>query len=228
MSPPLEHVSGLIAPHQREQIEAIGGDRGLSAGLRDVVGAGLLALQADMALLAPVDELQQLVTRLSFITGRRTGSGAWWCPTNPALPPADQLNPVGDVVATVDAVALIADNAAVVVDLGEGLIVARENGREISSQCCLGSIMPLAASVAPAICRLGDSGPGRVQLDPTVTLERTGTGAVRLSAQGVGVIVPVEVVLSFAAELLSLCARSAAKSVAVREALERQVAEVES
>jgi len=221
MSLPLTHVSGLIASHQRQQIEAIGGTAGVSAGLRDVVTLGLLALQSDMALLSPVDELQQLVTRLSFITGRRTPSGAWWCPSNPALPPADQLNPVGDVVASVDAVALIAANAALVVDLEEGLILARENGREISSQCCLGSIMPTAASLAPAICRLSATGPGRVHLDSSVILERTGTGAVRLSAQGVGVIAPAEVVLGFAAELLSLCARTAAKSMAVRESLNR-------
>ena len=122
--------------------------------------------------------------------------------------------------------AIITASAALVVDLDEGLILARENGREISSDVHLGSLMPLAANIAPAICRLGDSGPGRVQLDSTVLMERTGTGAVRLSAQGLGVTAPVEVVLSFAAELLALCARSAAKSVAVREALERQVAEV--
>lgn len=227
MSPPLEHVSGLIPEHQKQQIEALGGEAGVSAGLRDVVAAGLLALQGDAALIRPIDELQALVTRLSFVTGRRTPSGAWWCPANPALPPADQLNPLGDVVASVDAVALITSNGAFVVDLEEGLILARENGREISSQCCLGSIMPTAASLAPAICRLSASGPGRVHLDSSVILERTGNGAVRLSAQGVGVIAPAELVLSFAAELLSLATRSAAKSVAVRESLERQVAEVQ-
>ncbi len=226
MSPPLTNVSGMVSEHQRQQIEAIGGERGLSAGLREVVTAGLLAMSCDVALLAPVDELQQLVTRLSFITGRRTASGAWWCPDNRALPPTEQLNPVGDVIATRDGVALLAGSCAVVVDLGEGLILAREAGREISSQVCLGSLMPLAANIAPAILRLSD-GPGRVPLDPTVTLERSGTGAVRLSAQGVGVSAPVEVVLSFGAELLSLAARSAARSVATREQQERQLQEVE-
>jgi hypothetical protein len=113
-----------------------------------------------------------------------------------------------------------------VVDLGEGLILARQAGQEISAPITLGSLMPLAANIAPAILRLSD-GPGRVPLDPTVALERTGTGAVRLSAQGVGVVAPVEVVLSFGAELLSLATRSAARSVATREALERQLQEVE-
>jgi hypothetical protein len=160
--------------------------------------------------------------RLSFVTGRRTGSGALWCPDGcQSLPPAEGLNPDGEVVSTPDAVALLAANSALVVDLGEGLILARENGREVSSHICLGSLMPLAANIAPAIVKLGDAGPGRLQLDPTVTLERTGTGAVRLSAQGVGVTAPVEVTLGFAAELLSLATRSAAKSVAVREALNR-------
>jgi hypothetical protein len=133
------------------------------------------------------------------------------------------MNPVGEVVVTPTAAALITRTAALVVDLDEGLILARENGREISSHVCLGSLLPLAANIAPAICRLSDSGPGRVQLDSTVLMERTGTGAVRLSAQGLGVTAPVEVVLSFAAELLALCARAAAKSVAVREALNRQL-----
>ncbi len=224
----MRHISGLIPEHQLQQITAIGGDRGVSAGLRETISAGLLALAGDAALLAPVEELQALVTRLSFISGRRTGSGALWCPDGcQSLPPAEGLNPVGEVVATPDAVALLAGCCALVVDLGEGLILARENGREISSHVCLGSLMPLAANIAPAICRLGDSGPGRVPLDPTVALERTGTGAVRLSAQGVGVVAPVEVVLSFGAELLSLATRSAARSVATREALERQLQEVE-
>lgn len=214
--------------HQLDQITAIGGDRGVSAGLRDTIGAGLLALQGDAALLAPVEELHRLITRLSFITGRRTGSGALWCPDGcKSLPPPEGLNPAGEVIATPDAVALVTGSAALVVDLGEGVIVARENGRELSSVITLGGLMPVASNIAPAICRLSDSGPGRVQLDPTVTLERTGSGAVRLSAQGLGVIVPVEVMLGFATELLSLATRSAAKSVATREALERQLQEVQ-
>jgi hypothetical protein len=224
----LRHISGLIPEHQLQQITAIGGDRGVSAGLRETISAGLLALAGDAALLAPVEELQALVTRLSFITGRRTGSGALWCPDGcQSLPPAEGLSPDGEVVATPDAVALLADSAALVVDLGEGLILARENGAEISSHVCLGSLMPLAANIAPVIVKLGAAGPGRLQLDSTVTLERTGTGAVRLSAEGVGVTAPVETVLSFAAELLSLATRSAARSVATREALERQLQEVQ-
>ncbi len=224
----MRHISGLIPEHQLQQITAIGGDRGVSAGLRETISAGLLALAGDAALLAPVEELQALVTRLSFITGRRTGSGALWCPDGcQSLPPAEGLSPDGEVVATPDAVALLADSAALVVDLGEGLILARENGAEISSHVCLGSLMPLAANIAPVIVKLGAAGPGRLQLDSTVTLERTGTGAVRLSAEGVGVTAPVETVLSFAAELLSLATRSAARSVATREALERQLQEVQ-
>lgn len=216
----------MIPEHQLQQIAAIGADRGVSAGLRDTISAGLLALAGDAALLAPVEELQALVTRLSFITGRRTGSGALWCPDGcQSLPPPEGLNPAGEVISTPDAVALLSGSCALVVDLGEGLILARQAGQEISAAITLGSLMPLAANIAPAILRLSD-GPGRVPLDPTVALERTGTGAVRLSAQGVGVVAPVEVVLSFGAELLSLATRSAARSVATREALERQLQEV--
>jgi hypothetical protein len=80
--------------------------------------------------------------------------------------------------------------------------------------------MPLAANIAPAICRFRDNGPGRMMVADGVALERTGSGAVRLSAQGFGVIAPVEVVLGFAAELLSLATRTAAKTVAAVEALE--------
>jgi hypothetical protein len=134
LSPPLRHISGLIPEHQLQQITAIGGDRGVSAGLRETISAGLLALAGDAALLAPVEELQALVTRLSFIQGRRTGSGALWCPDGcQSLPPAEGLNPAGEVVATPDAVALLAGCCALVVDLGEGLILAREGGREVSS-----------------------------------------------------------------------------------------------
>lgn len=221
MPPNLQPVAGLIPEHQKQQIEAIGGAAGVSAGLRDVVTAGLLALQGDAALLAPVAELQALVTRLSFVTGRRTPAGALWAPTDQALPPPEGLNPAGEVVATVGAVALITKTAAFVVDLGEGTILSRENGKEISSPVCLGTLLPLAANIAPALCQLRDNGPGRLQLADAVHLERTGSGAVRLSAQGHGVIAPVEVVLGFAAELLSLATRSAAKSVAVRESLNR-------
>lgn len=217
----------MIPEHQLQQIAAIGGDRGVSAGLRDTISAGLLALQGDCALIRPVSELAALADRLARIQGRITGSGALWCPDGcQSLPPAEGLNPAGEVVATPDAVALLAGSCALVVDLGEGLILARQDGQEISSHVCLGSLLPLAATIAPAILRLSD-GPGRVPLDPTVTLERSGTGAVRLSAQGVGVSAPVEVVLSFGAELLSLAARSAARSVATREQLERQLQEVQ-
>ena len=59
MPPPLEHVSGLITPHQKQQIEAIGGDAGVSAGLRTAITAGLLALQGDCALIQPIDELRE-------------------------------------------------------------------------------------------------------------------------------------------------------------------------
>jgi hypothetical protein len=216
-----------VPQRQLDQITAIGGDRGVSAGLRDTIGAGLLALQGDAALLAPVDELHRLITRLSFISGRRTPSGALWCPDGcQSLPPPEGLNPAGEVIATPTAVALIAATSTFVVDLDEELILVNENGRAISAPIALGSLMPLASNIAPAIMHLS-SGQGRVQLDSAVTVERSGSGAVRLSAQGLGVIAPVEVALGFGAELLSLCVRSAARSIATREALNRQLQEVQ-
>ncbi len=224
MSPPLETVSARISQHQRQQIETIGGDRGLSGGLREVVTAGLLALTCDVALLSPVDELQQLVTRLSFITGRRTGSGAWWCPDNQALPPTEQLNPVGDVIATPDAVALITGSAAVVVDLADGLLVARENGREVTAEVDLAQLMAPACLLPAAVAGLANSGrTGRRELGAGLVLELTGSGAFRLSVQGHGATAPDELVMGFAAELLSLITRSMAKSAAVRRQLNEQL-----
>jgi len=229
MSPPLEHVSGLITPHQREQITALGGDAGVSAGVRIAITAGLLALQGDAALLAPVDELQALVTRLAFIQGRRTGSGAWWCPTNEALPPADQLNPVGDVVATPDGVAVMAGNSALIVDFGAGVLVARENGREITAEVDIAQLMQPIALLPAAIAGLAGNGQvGRRDLGAAcLSLELTGSGALRLSAQGLGVTASDEVFLCFAAELLSLATRSMAKSAAARRALDEVLQQTE-
>ena len=229
MPPNLQPVAGLIPEHQKQQIEAIGGADGVSAGLRDVVAAGLLALQGDAALLAPVEELQALVTRLSFIQGRRTGSGAWWCPANEALPSADQLNPVGDVVATPDGVALLAGNAALIVDLGAGVLVSRENGRETSIEVDITQLMQPMALLPAAIAGLAGVGQvGRRDLGAAgLALELTGSGAMRLSAQGLGVTASDEVLLCLAAELLSLATRTLAKSAAARRALNEVLLQTE-
>ena len=223
MGPPLEHVSGFIPPHQLQEINKIGADRGTSAGLRDVVVAGLLALRSDMALLQPVEDLQALVDKLANIQGRKTPSGSWWCPTDESLPSMDQLDPRGDVIAQPAAVALITGCAALVVDADAGVITIRDNGREQSVEAEPGDWMGPFCRLPAIAAHLAHQGPGRMDLGGGMALELLPVGVVRLSLQGLSVLADYTVLMRFASESLALGTRVACKSVAARLQLERQL-----
>ncbi len=228
MSPPLEHVSGLIPQHQREQITALGGEAGVSAGLRDVVAAGLLALQGDCALIRPIDELRDLANRLSRIQGRRTPAGAWWAPTPEALPSHEELDSGGAVLVMPQSVGLVA-NGALVVDLEGGVITASNAGTpnsQITAKIDLGDLVAPAAVLPAALTGLAIAGPGRRELGLGLAIERTGDNLCLLTLQGVGARCDAGLAHTFAAEVLGLVARSAQASFATRQQLEQALAEV--
>ncbi len=223
LSEPLRHVSGLVAPHQLEQIQAIGGSEGISAGLRTVVSAGLLALQSDMALLQPVADLQALVNQLSYIQGRRTPCGAWWCPTDQSLPSMDQIDPRGAVIAQPAAVALITGNAALMVDAENSVLRIQEGSREQTIDAEIGVLTGPICRLPAVAAHLAHNGPGRIELGVGLWLELLPSGDVRLSAKGLGVLCNFTTLLGFASEALSLATRVACKSIDARVALERQL-----
>jgi len=227
VSPPLETVSAKIPPHQREQIAAFAGDRGLSAGLRDVIAAGLLVmLPAAAAPSQPTDELRDLADRLARIQGRRTPAGAWWAPTAAALPAAEDLEPGGAVLTTPRQTALIA-GGSVMVDLVAGQITVTNADHESRVSIDLNELAGPAALMPAALAALAAMGPGRRELGLGLAVERTLDDICRLSLQGVAVRCSPDIATTFAAELLGLMARSARLSFDTREALERQVAELQ-
>ena len=211
----------MVPEHQLQQITAIGGDAGVSAGLRTAVSAGLLALQGDAALLAPVSELLALSDRLATVTGRKTPAGAHWCPTGESLPPRDALDPHGAVVVMPQSVGLIAGDSALVVDLGDALIVARQGNQEVTASIDLAELAGPAALLPASLAGLALAGPGRRDLGGGLAVERTGSDQLRISLQGLGVNCPPDVGQVFAAELCSLVARAATASIAARIELER-------
>lgn len=228
MSPPLEHVSGLITPHQREQITALGGDAGVSAGLRTAISAGLLALQGDCALIQPIDELRELADRLARIQGRRTPAGGWWAPTREALPSHQELDSGGAVLVMPKSVGLVA-GGALVIDLEAGLITASNNdspNSQINARIDLGDLVAPAAVMPAALTGLAIAGPGRRELGLGLAIERTGDNHCLLTLQGVGARCDAGLAHTFAAELLGLVARSAQASFATRQQLEQALAEV--
>jgi hypothetical protein len=224
---PLETISAKIPQHQREQIAAFAGDRGLSAGLRDVIAAGLLVmLPVDVAPLAPVDELQQLADRLARIQGRRTPAGAWWAPASAALPSAESLDPGGAVLVTPQQVALIADGS-VMVDLAAGEITITHAVNEARVSIDLSDLAGPAALLPAALAGLAATGPGRRDLGLGLAVERTAENLCRVTLQGISAGCSPDIATTFAAELVGLMARSARASFDTREALERQVAGVQ-
>ena len=228
MPPPLEHVSGLITPHQKQQIEAIGGDAGVSAGLRTAITAGLLALQGDCALIQPIDELRDLANRLARIQGRRTPAGGWWAPTREALPSHEELDSGGAVLVMPKSVGLVA-GGALVIDLESGLITASNNDSpdsQINARIDLGDLVAPAAVMPAALTGLAIAGPGRRELGLGLAIERTGDNLCWLTLQGVGARCDAGLAHTFAAELLGLVARSAQASFATRQQLEQALAEV--
>jgi hypothetical protein len=220
LSEPLRHVSGLVAPHQLQQIEAIGGTEGISSGLRTVVSAGLLALQSDVALLQPVEDLQSLVDRLAKITGRTTPAGAWWAPTREALPTVDQLDPAGAVLAMPRAVTLLTDGT-VTVDLANSEITASLDGHEVTTAFDLHDLAAVAALLPAALAGLAGAGPGRRDLGHGLAVERTQDDLCRISLRGIGARCAPDVAQTFAAELLALQARAHRASAQTRQQLNR-------
>jgi hypothetical protein len=216
----------MIAPHQKRQLEAIGGDDGLSAGLRAVVTAGLLALQGDAALLAPVDQLHALVDKLAAVTGRRTPAGAWWAPTPDALPDPRTLDPAGSVIATPGAVLLCGTTGTLVVDLDEGKLTANNGQHEISAPIDLSDLVHPAALLPASLAGLAVAGPGRRELGLGLAIERCADDSVRISMQGVGAHGSINAAQIFAAELLALLARASRASAAARMQLEQSLQEV--
>jgi hypothetical protein len=226
VSPPLETISAKIPQHQREQIAAFAGDRGLSAGLRDVIAAGLLVMLPDAAPSQPTDELRELADRLARIQGRRTPAGGWWAPTAAALPAAEDLEPGGAVLVTPRQVALIA-GGSVMVDLVAGQITVRDADHESRVSIDLSELAAPAALLPAALAGLAATGPGRRDLGLGLAVERTPDHVCRLSLQGVAVRCSPDIATTYAAELLGLMARSARLSFDTRLQLERQVAELQ-
>jgi len=220
LSPPLRNVSGMIPEHQLQQIAAIGGDRGVSAGLRDTIAAGLLALQGDSALIAPVSELHELADRLAKIQGRTTPAGAWWAPTREALPTVDQLDPQGAVLAMPRAVTLLTDGT-VTVDLANSEITASLDGHEVTTAFDLHDLAAVAALLPAALAGLAGAGPGRRDLGHGLTVERTQDDLCRISLRGIGARCAPDVAQVFGAELLALQARAHRASAQTRQQLNR-------
>jgi hypothetical protein len=228
MPPNLQPVAGLIPEHQKQQIEALGGEAGVSAGLRTAITAGLLALQGDCALIRPIDELRDLASRLARIQGRRTPAGAWWAPTPEALPTAEQLDHQGTVLVMPQSVGLLAAGA-LVVDLADGVITASNAetpGAQITAAIGLDDLVAPAALLPAALTGLAIAGPGRRELGLGLAIERTGGNHFLLTLQGAGARCDADLIHVFAAELLGLLARSARASLATRQQLNRALAEV--
>ena len=194
--------------------------------MRDVITAGLLALQGDCALLAPVDELRDLADRLARIQGRRTPSGAWWAPTRDALPAPEDLEPGGAVLVTPKAVALIADGA-VVVDLEAGNITGTLAGHEVNAPIDLSELAGPAALLPASLAGLAAAGPGRRELGLGLAVERTPDNLCRVTLQGIGARCSADVAQTFAAEVVGLVARAARASCATRLQLEHALQEVQ-
>jgi hypothetical protein len=218
-SEPLHQISGLIPADHLSQVAAIGGARGLSAGVRDTIAAGLLALRGDAAMLAPISELHQLADKLATITGRTTPSGAIWAPTEEALPPVEMLDPDGAVIVTPQAVGLLAGAAALVLDTEAGAIIVRGDGGELQQPLELPDLAALAAMLGAGLQALS-RGPGVVQLPCGLTAERTGTSAFRIAFQGVGPTTEPDVAFMFAAEVAALFARRVTSTLRTRQQLE--------
>jgi hypothetical protein len=226
LSPPLKPVSGLIEPHQLEAITAIGGDRGVSAGLRDVVALGLAAVDSDAALLLPVDQLRAMADRLDRVTGRKLPSGAWWAGCDAAMPQPAQLDRSGDVVVSPGRVVLAGEAGAIMADAGGRQLAAQDNDRHSSQPVELAELAGVAGMLSAGLVRLAQSGPGRIELGCGLTLERLEAGPGRLTLHGVGVVATMPALWMFAAEITALVAGGISEGIEIRSRLNAQLAEV--
>jgi hypothetical protein len=228
--PPLVPVSGLVEPGHRDLIVALGGEQGVSAGLRLIVAAGAAATRSPSSpVLQELDALRGLADRLAGVLGRQTPSGAWWAPSDDAMPPPELLADTGDVVASPERVVLAGAPAAGVVgalalDLTAWRLELQEGERVASVAMELGQFAPLATMFGPALVQLAASGPSVVELTLGVSLRRQASGMVRAELNGVGAVVSATAALSFAAEAVSLLARHVEASANARAALEASLA----
>jgi hypothetical protein len=223
LSPPLKPVSGLISAEQLDAVAAIGGDRGVSAGLRDVVSAGLSALNSDAALMLPVAQLEALADRLARVTGRKLPSGAWWAGSDAAMPEPEQLDRYGDVVVSPGRVVLAGEQGAIMADAGGRQLAAQDGDQHSSQPVELAELAGVAGMLTAGLVRLAQTGPGRIELGCGLMLERLEAGPGRLSLHGVGVTASMPALWMFSAELTALVAGGIAEGIEIRSRLNKQL-----
>lgn len=229
MSPPLKPVSGLISAEDLAAVAAIGGERGVSAGLRDVVSAGLSALNSDAALMLPVAQLEALADRLARVTGRKLPSGAWWAGCDQAMPEPEQLDRHGDVVVSPGRVVLAGEQGALMADAGGRQLAAQDGDQHSSQPVELAELAGVAGMLTAGLVRLAQTGPGgRISLGCGLTLERLEAGPGRVSLHSVGVVASMPALWMLAAELTGLVSAGISEGIEIRSRLNAQLAEVKS
>lgn len=230
MSPPLARITAAIPAQHRDELEALGGPEGISAGARMAISAGLSALRAGdpmaTAGLLP-EELHALADRLASITGRRTGAGAYWCPTPEALPGPEALHNRDTVIAMPHALMLVAPDGAIALDLAAGEMCISVDGGEITTELELeGAVGALAHHLPQILMSLMRDGGFRhlaglrFSTHPDYGLE--------IAHRGLALHTSIDAGYQFAAEVLSLWTRHARRSAQTRMALEQRLQEVAS
>jgi hypothetical protein len=226
-SEPLQPISGLITAEHLAAVSAIGGERGVSAGLRDVVALGLAAVDSDAALLLPVDQLRAIADRLERITGRKLPSGAWWAGCDAAMPGPQHLHRHGDTVVSPGRVVLAGEAGALMADAGGRQLAAQDGERHASQPVELAELAGVAGMLTAGLVRLAQTGPGRIELGCGLMLERLDAGPGRVSLHSVGVVASMPALWTFAAELTGLVAAGISEGIEIRSRLNAQLAEVQ-
>jgi hypothetical protein len=222
-SEPLQPISGLITGEHLAAVAAIGGERGVSAGLRDTIAMGLSALNSDAALMLPVSQLQALADRLATITGRKLPSGAWWAGSDAAMPEPEQLDRYGDVVVSPGRVVLAGEQGAIMADAGGRQLAAQDGERHASQPVELAELAGVAGMLTAGLVRLAQTGPGRIELGCGLMLERLEAGPGRVSLHSVGVVASMPALWMFSAELTALVAGGIAEGIEIRSRLNKQL-----
>jgi hypothetical protein len=204
-------------------VTAIGGDRGVSAGVRDVIAMGLAAVNSDAALLLPVDQLRAMADRLDRVTGRKLPSGAWWAGCDAAMPEPAQLDRSGDVVASAGRVVLAGEAGALMADAGGRQLAGQDDDRHASQPVELAELAGVAAMLGAGLVRLAQTGPGRIELGCGLVLERLEAGPGRLSLHGVGATASMPALWMFAAEITALVAAGINEGIEIRSRLNAQL-----
>jgi hypothetical protein len=218
-------VTGAIPADQRAAVLAIGGDVGLAHGLRVVISAGLRSLgSADCpAMLATIDDVDRLAARLAAICGRRTPSGAWWAPSDAAMPAAELLELGGDVIASPGRVVLASPGCgALLVDLNTDRIEIQAGEVNRAADLDLLAVANQATLILPALAGLS-AGPGSRHLGSGLQIVRLETDEYVIGLQDVGIVVNGRIAWRFAAELTAMAARRIDQSAEIREALNQQL-----